>query len=107
MTNFSVSDGGIGEVRFPISMSLSLSLEVSSMEYRNCLMYVLKRISYDEAVKKDTEGHVLERLNYVNILSYHTYMFFYADGMGMSGYGWCELIIRTCVALLNRSVHHV
>ena len=52
MTNFSVSDGGIGEVRFPTSMSLALSFEVSSMEYRNCLMYVPKRISYDEAVKK-------------------------------------------------------
>ena len=37
MTNFSVSDGGIGEVRFPTSMSLALRFEVSSMEYRNCL----------------------------------------------------------------------
>ena len=46
------------------------------------------------------EGHVLERLNDVNILSYiHVY---YAGGIGMSGYGWCELILRTCVFMDNR-----
>ena len=45
MTNFSVSEGVNIEVRFPTSMSLSLSLEAFSKEYRNCLMSVLMRIS--------------------------------------------------------------
>ena len=45
------------------------------------------------------EGHVFERLNVVNILSYiHVY---YAGGIGMSGYGWCELILKTCVFVDN------
>ncbi len=52
MTNVSVSDDASGELRFPASMSVSLSREALSKEDRSCLMLVLKRMSYADAATK-------------------------------------------------------
>ena len=49
----SVSDDVNGELRFPDTMSLSLSWEALSKECRSCLILALKRMSYDKAIRQN------------------------------------------------------